>query len=328
MSNKVNIRKNLIYKSCELGQYGVTLQDQIDQVLKLKSKAVGRREELGGEGSDLVRRVISKVRRQDGMLFGQLLMYQVGKDMAFVVEDESADDFEVESSNPGTNQEGKRREVLESALYFGLLDNHVIVLQSRALRSRELENHFNWLLRECTNILSEKYSVCLSDKPSEKARKVIEKFEVKSVRVGTPLVAEEQKLMETVAVNTAKKQFTPAGNGFAALKAFMGDHWPETISLEETLDEANLEVMLHVRYKKKTTKNGHQILGEISRACRHMEPEDTIVDTAIGPTLKGQDLKLTGHVSIGSINGVIDYEDLYRAMHTWLEARIKEGSVL
>lgn len=323
---KKRLKKSVIYKQCELGPYGSHLQDLVDQAFKLKSKAVERREELGDNGEEVVRRVVSKIRRQDGMLFGQLLLYQVGKDMTFVVEDESAEDFEIESSNPPASEDGKRREVLESALYFALLGNHVVIQQSQALKARDLEKHLNWLLRGCTEILSEKYSVCLSDKPSDAAREKIESMPVKAACVGTPLVAEESKYSQGSGQTSTK--FLPTGNGFAVLKAIFGESWTEQLSLDDALDDANLEVRLQVRYKRKTSKSGEKFLAQLGRAFRHFEPEDSVIETVGGPSIHGKDLKLTGHFYVDTYNGVVDCEDLYKKMHTWLETRIKEGTVV
>ena len=286
-----------------------------------KSKASERCEVLGDHGrEEAVKRVINKIRRQNGMLFGQLLMYQVGKDTVFVVEDDSSEDFEVESLNTRNTDDGRRREVLESALYFAILDNHVVVQQSRSLKSRELEKHFNWLLRECTDMLPEEPGICLSDKPTEKARQTISKLHVKAVRVGTPLVAEQNAIKAKSSIQEEiKAHFVPMGRGFEAIKAYLGEMWPDNLGLKDALDDANLEVMIQVSCKNRTTDSGDEVLNQLARAFRHLEPEDAVIDTKDGSVLMGKELKLTGYVYADTYNGVVDYEDLYDQMYSWCE---------
>lgn len=323
---KVRTRKTLIYKQAMLTHPGLELQALLTSALGIRQKPAERRENLGADGEHVVRRVIGSYREQDGMLFGHMMLYEVGKDVTFVVEDEDADEFEVVQSNIGADDD-KRKEILESVLYFGILANHVVILQSRALKARDMEYHLDWLMREATQTLPPDTSIILSDEPSKEAREKVEGLTVQSVRVGTPLRVEQSQ--EPAGAKTDSiARFFPIGKGFDVLSALLGADFLQGLNLNETLDENNLELTLQVRCKRKTTNAGHQVLDQIASAMRHMEPEDTLIHTVNGPTLRGANLKLTGRISVGTYNGVVDKSDLYKEMHGWLEDRIREGSVL
>ncbi|MGR6861648.1 hypothetical protein ACU5EH_15780 [Aliivibrio salmonicida] len=148
MVNKKRIRKTVIYKKSELIglNQSDTLEKLIREVLKVWAKPSQRRQNMGANENDSgVRKVIGSTDSVGNMLFGTILLYELGKDITFVVEDENAEEYIIESQNPaiGLNEseKDKRREVLQSALYFGVLGNHVVAVQSQALKCRDLESH-------------------------------------------------------------------------------------------------------------------------------------------------------------------------------------------
>lgn len=46
-----------------------------------------------------------------------------------------------------------RKEFIDSVLYFGVIDNHVAIIQSRSLTARTLESYLGWLLGEAAKAL-------------------------------------------------------------------------------------------------------------------------------------------------------------------------------
>ncbi|SBT60904.1 Uncharacterised protein [Plesiomonas shigelloides] len=334
--NKKRVRKSVVYKKAEIA--GLTQKKSLSQLiaesLKVFSKPSQRRESLGSAGEDSgVRRVIGSTDEIENMLFGTVLLYEVGKDVTFVVEDDDAEEFIIESQNPavGTEDESdkKRREVLQSALYFGVLDNHVVLVQSHALKSRDLESHLGWLLTSA-NIISDSVAFSLSDEPTVEARKKLNNLPVKSVEIGTPVETKPINSQGAAGVNsiqTTTSDHRLTGRAKDFIKSLLGEGFVNSLDLPTDLNDSNLEIVLQLRYKRKTTDSGHKALDHIARAMRHAEPEDTKVITSSGTVIHGNELKLTGHVNCDSYNGVPDAKDLYNQMFTWLEERVKEGSI-
>lgn len=75
------------------------------------------------------------------MTVGSLLIYSRGRNQPLVTEDDAATEMPVEQIAPPPSSAGARRDFIESLLFFGIKDNHVILLQSSALRARQLETH-------------------------------------------------------------------------------------------------------------------------------------------------------------------------------------------
>jgi hypothetical protein len=184
-----------------------------------------------------------------------------------------------------------------------------------------------WLLTEHAKVLDPAVGLSLCDEPTKEARQRIEKLPVKSVELGTPVVSEELTGQASEATGTRQVMHRISGKSRELLNSLLGEEVLSKLNLQSALDDSNLEVTLQLRYKRKTDDSGHVALDHIARAMRHAEPEDTKVITSTGTILKGDKLKLAGHISVGTYNGIVDTADLYSQMFTWLEEKIAEGSV-
>jgi hypothetical protein len=230
----------------------------------------------------------------------------------------------------------KRREFIDSMLYFGVLDNHVVLVQSASLRARELEAHLAWLLGTCTEVMDKNSALILQDKLSEEIITKIEKSPVKSVHLGTPIESRVQK-DNTIVNNTelnsetsgfAKKvKWIPCGMGADVIQAALGANWFERLDLDSSLDEANLQVSLEITYLRKTTSNGQKMLDNIATCLRHIDEADVKIDLHGGGTIRGGDLKLTGKVSVKTNNGIVDESDLYHQLHSWMVRKVRSNEI-
>lgn len=320
---KVRKRKTVQYKRAQFNATGSHLQAYLESALATAKKPVDRVELLDDKGS--VRRVINSSKQRNGMLFGQMIRYEPGKDQTVVVMDDESDEYPVEQMPLNQSDDGKKREVVKSVLYFGVLENHVVLVQSHALKARDYERHLEWLMKERTSALPKDAALYLSDKPSDEARKKIEKLPVKKVSIGaeldtTPVESKEFQSSQSI-------KFRPYGKGFDILQAALGEDWRNNLRLEDSLDEANLKVSLEVTYFRKTTEKAHEVLDNIATAMRHAEPGDVKIELQGGTVLKGNELKMTGYINVDTYNGVADSNDLYTEMNEWLKARVQDGTV-
>ncbi len=323
MVAKVRRRKSIQYKNAQFSATGTHLQAYLEAALSTVKKPGERVEFLDDKGT--VRRVVNSSKSQNGMLFGQMIRYEPGKDQTVVVMDDESNEYPVEQIPLGESDDGKKREVVESVLYFGILENHVILVQSQALKARDYERHIEWLVKQRTSVFPKDNALYLSDKPSDEARKKIEKLPVKKVTIGAELDATPVDSKEIQSSKSVK--FRPYGKGFDILQAVLGENWRNSLRLEDSLDEANLKVSLEVTYFRKTTEKAHEVLDNIATAMRHAEPDDVKIELQGGTVLKGNELKMTGHINVDTYNGVADSNDLYAEMNEWLKARIQEGTV-
>src|SRR5690606_23793466 len=117
------------------------------------------------------------------------MIYTHGTHPLFLVDDDSAESITLEKNKTQTTKDGKRRELLDSVIFLRVIDNHLIIMQSQALRAPHLENHLGWLIRE-SRVTSEGNSFKLVDTPPKSIRERFTKNpKVRSITLGTSLVS-------------------------------------------------------------------------------------------------------------------------------------------
>jgi len=100
-----------------------------------------------------------------GYYYGSLFEYRDGALPAIFRLDAAATELRVETINAlesGT-------QVLQSALLFGVMANHVVLVPSTAIRAGDFERYANWLMHE-TSVLSETERFALTDEPERELR--------------------------------------------------------------------------------------------------------------------------------------------------------------
>ncbi|MGB4498911.1 MAG: hypothetical protein WBI40_09435 [Methylococcaceae bacterium] len=314
-----------------------TLQDLLKSVFEKKNKvnkAKERREVLNPDDESC--RLINRLTDYSGMSFGQLIFFEPGRSQMLITLDDNAEYYEVDAITPESFDKSddtkieKRREFVDSILYFGVLDNHVVIVQSKSLRARELEAHLAWLLGTLTESIDKNSALILQDKPSEITIAKIEKSPVKSVHLGTPIeiaVKEDKQPIKEKTGIAKNIKWIPCGMGADVIQAALGANWFEKLDLDSSLDEANLQVSLEITYLRKTTKNGQKMLDNIATALRHVDEADVRIDLHGGGTIKGGELKLTGTVSVKTNDGLVDESDLYHQLHAWMVTKIRANEI-
>ncbi|WP_273861960.1 hypothetical protein [Pseudomonas sp. LA5] len=303
---------------------------------------------------------INKFQKYNGMNFGQLVYLEKGRKQPFITVDDDAEFYSIDSlssddipdtevlspdiQDPGVDSTTvkKRREFVESILYFGVLDNHLVLMQSAALQSRHLEAHLTWLLTSCTSSLQTGVLLSLSDKPAESVFEKLKKAPAKSIHVGAPLTTEPAidpshpnaqgarlggKGQPVEEVHASKVRFEPTGVAAAIIKA-VAPGLLDRLNLEESLDEANIHLALEITYNRKTTKTGQEVIDSIATSLRHSPASDVVINLQGGGKIYGDELKLSGNISVDFLpSGLINESTLYHEMHRWLSSKIESSEI-
>ncbi len=336
--------KSVHYKLASISNQTETLQNLLERALAEDSPAhiALRRMEATNPDDESVCRLINHHTNHEGMFFGQLVRFEAGRGQVLMTFDDQASEYSIdtitsdavaggEDAEKETNAEKvrRRREFIDSILYFGVLDNHLVVMQSQALTTRELEAHLGWLLGTCLNVMARNSALILQDKITEKVRAKVEKSPVKTVSIGTPVETREEQ------EDTGEKQqpeakgvkWIPGGVGADILSAALGADWLNKLKLEDSLDEANLQVQLKVTYLRKTSKTGQKMLDNIASSMRHAHDDDVVVELVNGGKLVGGEVRLNGKLSVQTTNGIVDATALYHDMHNWLLSKIETDEI-
>lgn len=328
----VNIPKQLFYKQASfLQKTDLTLQVLLSRSIQ-KLPIADRHELVNADGvtekdiPDQTQwyRFINTPRTYAGCYFGVLVLaspnfHRLVIDKAV---SEGKEDLDVSKFPPPT---GKQH--METPLYFVVRDNHVVLLQSQAVRSDKFESHLNWLLRAAGQIDDEQ-SVHLSDIIPEETQQKIAKSPVRRIALGgaflnSPAVSSQEPGMATKAMKVA------TGMGLDILKSILPTEQYSSLKIEEMTDMPEVQVNLEIKVvgrKKEHTDN--QVMRTIMDGLRHVPDADFINVNIEGyGSMKGQDLRVHEKKNIPSIDGVLVTADAFEVMRRWLESLVDKGTV-
>ena len=261
-----------------------------------------------------------------GMQFGNLVLYASEQNRAIIAIDDNADELDIEQIAPPKSNDGRRREFLESILYYGIKQNHVVLLQSMSLRARELELHLNWLLREA-NLIDKDNAVFINNFAPQVTHEKLEQSEVKSVQIGAPLVDYFEEVTEPLAeAKSVTKRFRPFGEGIEILKPLLGNRIVD-LSWDELDASSNLEVFVEITYKRQTDPGSQKLLNRLTTALRHVGDDDVRIELKDGGVIIGSDLQIKSFKNIEAYNGLKNPQDVFQKMSDWLLESLERGII-
>ncbi|MEF8746666.1 MAG: hypothetical protein V5B31_02155 [Candidatus Accumulibacter propinquus] len=304
-----------------------TLQQMLSDALRQLDLVRDRLEAVDPKASGF--RVISARSSDLGFLCGRLTTFERGGYQTVIADDPEAKDLPLSAIEP-PEKEGVPHQFATGMLYFCIFQNHVAVIQSASLRAGAFEQHLAWLLREKTSNLTPQQGVALVDEPRQATRDRIKKAHVRSVMIGRPLL-EESVIVPAHATQTkAQSRFKGSGGLIRVIKEWLDPTQFEHLGLEQGVFDGNLEVWIEIRYPKRLRscpEDAIRLLDDLALALRDLDEDQTRLELADGTHVKGNELKISGHVEARVSAGLLEEADLYSAMREWLEALIKDGSI-
>lgn len=317
--------KNVWYKRASIHNQKGTLQTLLASALGKRPLANNR---LLGYNNDEEQVGINLFHTSGSLLFGQFLSFVPGMRQPLITLDNGTTAFNLETMAAQKTTDGKKREFLESIGYFGVIDNHVLLVQTKSLTSREFEEYLLWLLGQATNVIPTSTVLTLDDPAASAAKKKAARNNIRGVTIGTQIAA---VAAPEIVKGEAVMRYETSGGAFDALRGLFGAQIFEKLSLEESLEEDNIELLLTVRVKGKrvVSDDGQAFLRAIGRATRHMDPRDYELELDRNGDLKGTDLKLhrTFSVAVSESGGLVDESALAAHMVDWLQELNEAGLI-
>lgn len=310
-------QKTLIYCRAEMLKSKPTLQAALAKAFKAKAMARERFEMLGGDAEEQrVVRFINDHPEWRGMRFGALLMYTPGRNQHVMDIAKDAESLPVAQLAPPADEAGQRQEFLDSILYFGVLDDHLIVCQSQSLKAPTLDDHLNWLLRE-SRAVSTDNGLNLCRELSVDLKKRAKRTPVKRVTIGRMMVDDYEELDEGTA--RKRRRLRPVGVGPDILRRLLSENIFEGsgIDLESLAGEDDLRLEVSLSYRGRHRDALDNAMRSIVGAAKFVDEQDIKVEFEDG---KGKDGKLFvgERRSIRHVNGLVDPEDMWSKMHEQL----------
>lgn len=325
MNGAVSKRKLLHYRRATfLKPLGKSLQDCLEHALAKRTPVKLRFKDLSGDPKDEDgwQQFINTHRSALGMEFGNLVLYAHDQNKQVLALDEDADELDIRQISPPPSRDGLKNQFLESILYYGARDNHLILLQSVAMRARDFESYLNWLFR-AAGIFDESNAVFLNNHAPQVTRETLDQSEVKSVRIGTSLT--DATLYESPAASVRTK-FRAFGEGIEVLRAIMPERMKDLTWADLTASN-NLEVFVEVTYKRQTDDASQTALNKIASALRHVSDDDIRIELKGGTTMVGSQLQVKSYINVDTYGGVVDPTDLFSKMSDFLVQLLDHGII-
>lgn len=141
-------------------------------------------------------------------------------------------------------------------------------------------------------------SIIFQEKPASSVVRQLESSPVKNVVLGrSPIESEEIEVSTKKDINSIKSeqkrlesktvQFKPSGIGTKILNSVLGDGWATKLDLEDSLDDANLQVKLEISYNRKTTGSGQFVLDSIATSLRDLDDDNVKIELKMVELLLG-----------------------------------------
>lgn len=331
----IRISKPVVYKRVEFfdKKKSPSLKSLLELALKKHSTVGDRKVNVGDADAPMFHVIGASKSEKDGFVFGMLMAYSPGADPLFLVDDANAENITLEKLKAPDTDEGKRRELLESVMFFGVIRNHLVLMQSHALKAIQFERYLTWFLRHSNQLADNNY-LSLLDTPTQSVKERIEQGNgVRSIKLGSevlPLTAMQNPPPAAVSATKSVTVISAPKNGtwgpLEAVKKLMDPSQIAKIDFDQ-LTGSNIEMTVTLRYKKSTSAGGHKLMDTLGSVFRNTDEVETELELTDGSTIKGSDLKLHGHVRVSSYGGQLSESEVNEVLRQWLLSKIKAQEI-
>jgi len=330
------VQKTVIYKRVNFhaDTKGQTLKALLESALSKRQKLGERRQNVARAEDPIYHAIGSTKCENPGFVFGALMTYTPDTDPLCIIDDAEAVDIVLEKVSAPTTDDGKRREFLASLMFFAVIGNHMVLMQSQALKSAHFEAYLQWYLH-ASEVLEGTNTLQLIDTPSEAVKKKMNQAKgVRTIKLGGEVLPPSvivphsteitPKTKEVAVQTTAMATATQDDFGvLAALKKLMKPSQAAKIDFEK-LAGSNIELSVTLRYSRKTTEDGQKLMDSLGAALRNTDDVETELQLIGGGSIKGSDLKLTGSIGVMSYDGQLNASEVYEGLRQWLLQKVSE----
>lgn len=261
----------------------------------------------------------------EGYFFGDLTQYTKGFMQALLANMADSPTLDVEQEPP---PEGK--EYIHSMMYWMAIGNHVLVLQSRSLNTKKLEEYLTWFLKDKADVIDPTGHVILQAK-FDSSDVGGDLDDIREIIVGGTSGVEpttshqpaEDRVTESEAYREIAARRPWRDRAIEVLRAVMTNEADVQELLKSIPTDADLQVAVHIGYKAKRRRVTR---APMQQALRNL-PEGEI--TAIGRhgRLTGKDIRLSYPANIRREGSLLDPEDVVRALQEAYTHFVKNGKI-
>lgn len=332
MSGKKHASKVVIYKLCKHTSRDArtTLKTRLDKSLKQLQTIGDRRFNVGTDG-DPCFHIISTPqlpgKNDSAFTFGTLITYTPGKDSLFIVDDEDASDILLEQLSANLTEKGKRREFLESLIYFCVKGNHIALIQSPHLKANHLAKYLVWLLKKSGEINADDDIFLLDTPPKHQQERLAKAKGVTSISFSSKIEPPESA-GPGENLDLFSGEIKGRGNSlYRALESFIKPSASSVLDFSR-IRQANIKMGITFELDKDTTDGGQSLMDYLGAILRETDDIDPILELKGGGTIRGSMLKLNGVIRVSSYSGQLSASEVYGELKSWLSGVLEQKANL
>ncbi|MBC7584164.1 MAG: hypothetical protein H7316_10490 [Tardiphaga sp.] len=256
--------------------------------------------------------------------FGDLTHYTKGYLQTLLAEEADTPSLAVEQQPPP-----KGKEFVHSMMYWLVTRNHLLMIQSRSLAAKQLEEYLTWLLKDRTTAIGPTGQVILQAKfdAAEVGGDLDDIKEIivggKAASAGIEDFSDAGAASRTIEKHQDLATRRPWGKrAWDVLRAAMNNEADVRELMESIPEGADLEVAVHIGYKAKKKISR----APMQHALRNL-PEGEI--TAVGRNGKqsGKDIRLSHPASVLKVGNILDPGDVVRALREAHQFFVDNGKI-
>lgn len=321
---KITKNKTFHYKIAKFNNdpEGFSLQELIEEAYGNTKTAVECAYSFQHDGDNIhLINYFSANHRKHGvkefMLGAEFLSFVKGNDPIFINTTNGARELPLEATN--LSKEGK--EAIEGAVYFGVVDNDVILTQSMALRVQALEKYLNWLIGNKGQLWKAENYVAMCDPDVPKKTDARRSNNAREVTIMAPVTFAPAQLQ----AGAKDIKVKASGLGLDAIRALFAampnkEKLVDEFSVDQFTMSRSLEVELRLRWTgKRGEAKPYDLLDQVTRQLRHVTDEvDYTVQTEDGTTITKDEIKRSLIHSVQWDGARPVFDDLFPKMLNWL----------
>jgi hypothetical protein len=255
--------------------------------------------------------------------FGDLTQYTKGYMQALLEQAPNKSMLTVEQEPPP-----KGKEYVHSMMYWLAVGSHVLMVQSKSLGSKQLEEYLTWFLKDQTKVISTTGQIILQAKFDAKQvggdlDDIREIVIGGTVPAGPVLSSSTETVTDIDKYKEIKKHRPFAERTRDVLLAIFNNEADVQKLIDSVPKEAHLEVDVHIGYR---ARKRHISRAPMQEALRNL-PDGEI--TAIGRDGKmtDKDIRLSHPASIIKVGTLLDSQDVIRALREAHSYFVSNGKI-
>ncbi|WP_223569393.1 hypothetical protein [Pseudomonas sp. BF-R-26] len=246
------------------------------------------------------------------MLFMEIMYVEPGNSIPIFATDYKKETIECESLPSVSMSTDGSKEYLESLAFVAVFQNHVLIMQSKAIGIKDIEEYFDALLRHVHEIQDNELFTLQAHSLTSNNISLTDK-KVKNVSLLLPLANDPYSF--------------DSDDGIKVLSTLIGEHRVAELRHVMGADISELQLEIAVGYKYNTSPENQKVLSNIAQGLVDAREEGLTIDLKGSGRIVGDQLQIKTNEYVPYENALPVRQHVYEIMATWLVDLIEKGLI-